>query len=62
MSKKTYVGEMEWSIDNALALMHDRNEHRYAQVAGALRYGLKVGIARRSREPIPARPDLESMI
>jgi hypothetical protein len=50
---------MEWAISNAIALNHDRNPNRMAQVTAALRYGHDCAIARRSHRPCPPRPDLE---
>lgn len=63
IDKRTYVGEMEWALNEAYAVgSNDRNPHRQAQLMAALQYGLAVGIARRSKEPMPPRPDMKKAI
>jgi len=59
MKKRTYVGEIEWALEQVGVFNHDRNPNRFAQVTAAVNYGLAVGIARRSKLPIPLRPDLK---
>ncbi len=58
--KRTYVGELEWALDRIHVANSDRNPNRAAQIAAAVEYGLAVGIARRSRAPMPERPDMEA--
>lgn len=60
--KRTYIGEMEWALEQINSANHDRNPHRMAQLAAATNYGLAVAIARRSKLPIPPRPDLEKTL
>ncbi len=60
--KRTYVGEMEWALAQVDARNGDRNPNRAAQVTAAVEYGLAVAIARRSREPMPPRPDLDRKV
>lgn len=62
MDKRTYVGEMEWALNEAYGANSDRNPNRQAQITAALQYGLAVAIARRSKEPIPPRPDMKKAI
>ena len=57
--KKTYIGEMEWALQEINCRNHDQNPSRFAQVNKATQYGLEVAIARRSKDPIPPRPDLD---
>lgn len=57
--KRTYIGEMEWALQQIHSEDHDRNPNRYARCHAAAMYGLAVAIARRSKEPIPPRPDLK---
>jgi hypothetical protein len=60
--KRSYTGEMEWALNQAYSRNHDRNRQRGPQVAAALQYGLTVGIAKRSKEPLPPRPDLDKCV
>jgi hypothetical protein len=60
--KRTYVGEMEWALQQVNARNGDRNPNRQAQVSAAVEYGLKVGVARRGRMPLPERPDLDRAV
>jgi len=60
--KRTYLGEMEWALNQAYVLNNDRNSNREAQVTAALKFGLDVAIARRSDEPVPERPDLSKVV
>jgi hypothetical protein len=55
--KRSYVGELEWVIDQIHCANHDRNQNRQAQLDCLTKYGMLVAIARRSKEPIPERPD-----
>ncbi len=57
--KRTYVGELEWALEQILMANSDRNPNRSAQVDAALQYGLAVAINRRGHEPLPPRPDME---
>lgn len=56
--KRTYVGEMAWALEAINSAHHDRNPNRAAQIDMAVKYGLAVAIARRSKDPIPHRPDM----
>jgi hypothetical protein len=60
--RRTYCGEMEHALNQACNANHDRNPNRYAQVNGWLNYGIAVAIARRSKEPLPDRPQNEELI
>lgn len=62
MTRRTYVGEMEWALGQIRSAFHDRNPNRQAQVDTAVNYGLAVAIARRSKEPLPERPDMKRAI
>lgn len=57
--RRTYVGELEWALQQVNSRFHDRNPNRQAQVSAALRYGLEVASCRRGGEPMPERPDLD---
>lgn len=57
--RRTYVGELEWALEQANVVNHDQNPNRAAQLGAALKYGLAVAIARRSKEPIPPRPNIK---
>ena len=59
METRTYVGEMEWALNQAYVQNHDRNPNRAAKVTAALQYGLAVCIARRSHDSLPDRPDMK---
>lgn len=52
--KRTYVGEMEWALNQINLANHDQNPNRQAQISESLKYGLAVAIARRSKEKLPA--------
>lgn len=54
--RRSYAEEMALALNRAYSANHDRNPNRMAEVTGWLLYGLSVAIARRGREPIPARP------
>lgn len=56
--KRTFVGEMEWALNQINAAQSDRNPHRAAQLRVAVDYGLAVAIARRSKDKLPERPDM----
>jgi hypothetical protein len=60
--RRTYCGEMEHALQQANIANHDRNPNRCAQVNGWLSYGIAVAIARRSKEPLPDRPQKEKLI
>lgn len=60
--KRTYVGELEWALGQVNCAHNDRNPNRAAQIDAAVRYGLAVAIARRSKEPIPERPDMKKAV
>lgn len=60
--KRTYFGEMAWALEQVNCANNDRNQNRFAQVDTATRYGLAVAIARRSKLPIPPRPDVKKAI
>ncbi len=59
MPRRTYVGEMEWALQEINIRNHDRNNNRQAHVQAATRYGIAVANARRSRAPLPERPDMK---
>ncbi len=60
--RRSYAGELEWAIDQIGARNHDRNRNRMAQVSAAVQYGQLVGLARRSKRPLPERPNLDKAI
>lgn len=60
--KRTYVGELEWVIGQINIAHTDSNPNRSAQIRKLCNYGSVVGIARRSKEPLPPRPNLEKMV
>ena len=62
MKKRTYVGEMEWALEQINSANHDRNPNRQAQLQAAIKYGLAVAVARRGYESIPERPDIKGAI
>ena len=57
--KRTWVGDLEWALQQVNSRNHDRNPNRQAQVSAAVDYGLRVALARRCKEPIPKRPNLD---
>lgn len=58
--KRTFAGEMEWALQQINSRMHDRNPNRHAQLQAAVNYGLAVALARRCRDGMPERPDLDN--
>lgn len=42
MAKRTYVGEMEWALQEINTRNHDRNPNRIVQVTAAVQYGIQV--------------------
>jgi hypothetical protein len=62
MKPRTYVGELEWALEQILSANSDRNPNRQAQLDAAVKYGLSVAIARRSGESIPPRPDMKRIM
>lgn len=60
--KRTYVGELEWALEQINLAHHDRNANRAAQIDGMVKYGLEVARARRSKEPMPPRPKRENFV
>lgn len=60
--RRTYAGEMEWALTQIIVAHNDRNPHRAAQIDAAVKYGLAVAIARRSKEPIPPRPNMKDAV
>lgn len=58
----TYVGELEWALEQINAAQSDKNPNRAAQIAAAVAYGLEVARARRSHFDIPPRPDMEKTV
>ena len=60
--RRTYVGELEWVIHQIYSAHNDRNPNRAAQIDGLCRYGVEVGIARRSKEPLPPRPNVKNFV
>jgi hypothetical protein len=60
--KRTYVGELEWAIDQIRRVFSDRNPNREAQVQAALAYAQEVSSARTGSERIPERPRMGSVV
>ena len=60
--KRTAIGELEWVIQQINIAHHDRNPNRAAQIDGLCKYGINVAISHRSKEPLPARPDMKRMV
>jgi hypothetical protein len=60
--RRTYVGELEWTIDQIRRYFSDRNHNREAQVQALLAYANEVSIARQGSEHIPERPNVGSII
>jgi hypothetical protein len=60
--RRSYVGELEWSIAEIRRAFSDRNPNREAAVQRALAYATEVSIARAGREPLPERPDIRGAV
>ncbi len=60
--KRSYVGEMEWALDEINVAHNDRNPNRAAQINAAVKFGLAVAVARRNKEPLPLRPDMKKVM
>lgn len=50
---------MEWALQKINNYRGDTTKNRAARIEAAVMYGLAVAIARRGKEPIPPRPDVE---
>lgn len=60
--RRTYVGELEWALQQIGCAHSDRNPNRAAQIQAFVDYGLAVARAKRGREPIPPRPVKANLI
>lgn len=58
MKRRTYVGELVWSLDAIAAAYSDTNPNRDQHVRDLLTYASKVDVARLSRASLPSRPVL----
>ncbi len=61
-TKRSYVGELEWSISQIRRANSDRNPNREAQLQRALEYASEVSVARAGHEALPQRPDIKGAI
>ncbi len=53
---------MEWALNQIYCQNHDRNPHRFARVNALVQYGMDVAFARRSKSPMPPRPNIDEII
>ena len=62
MKKRTYVGELVWSLDAIMVAYSDTNPNRDRHLRDLLAYAAKVDVARRCRSSLPNRPELGGFV